>query len=102
LVNALGQPNLSVVDGGVVQATITSGTGLIAGVSAKIAGAVALNDVEIYQSGISTGADTSATTPTVDTISVGCGFDDSTQPNGNIRNVKIFNKRLSDSQVKTL
>jgi hypothetical protein len=102
LVNTSGQPNLSVVDGGVVQATITSGTGLIAGVSAKIAGAVALNDVEIYQSGISTGTDTSATTPTVDTISVGCGFDDATQPNGNIRNVKIFNKRLNDNQVGNL
>lgn len=80
----------------------TTGT-LTPGVPFKLAFAMNANDFEIYKDGVSEATDTSGTaTIAPDTIRIGMRFDDTLQANGTIRKVKIFNKRLTDSQVSNL
>jgi hypothetical protein len=84
------------------QASIDDTSVLIIGGTSTLTGAVAVNDVESYTNGVSVGTpDTSATMPS-GLLEIDIGSYSSAYANGNIRNVKIFNKRLNDSQVKTL
>ena len=66
--------------------------------------AFATDDVELYVDGVTTGTpDTSAAMPTgLTTIAVGTGWAGANNLSGTIRNVKIFNRRLNDTQVGTL
>jgi len=95
---------LFVASGGVTQVDINDTTELIAGSNYGIAGAVAANDAGLYVNGASVGTDdTSVTVPIgITDINIGTTITGVSQPNGTIRNVKIFNKRLNDSQVATL
>lgn len=67
--------------------------------------AAATNDVEMYQDGASDGTpDTSAAMPTgITTLNVGQVAGGSTgQPNGTFREVKVFTRRLNDTQGASL
>jgi hypothetical protein len=99
-----GTPRLLAVDGGATQASVDSGNGtLIVGVTSNLAGTVAANDFELYQEGVSAGTDVSGTAGIVPTtIRIGMDQVSASHTSGTIRNVKIFNKRLNDSQVKNL
>jgi hypothetical protein len=90
-----------VADGAVNQASITSTVSMLPGVTGSYVGVSATNDFESYESGQSIGTDTSGTVPAVDTIEIGSQANGG-QPNGHIRNVKIYNRRLNDTQVSNL
>ena len=91
-----------VYSGASLQANINGGT-TAAGVLKTLTLAVALNDVEMYVDGVSVGSDTSAALPaTPALISVGSQAGGGTPAYGNIRNVKIFDKRLTDAEVSKL
>jgi len=104
LENATGKMRYVVVDGGAIVADIAASGGVVFGSPVNVTNALNTNDAEFYQDGVSSGTpDTSLTLPNVaDTIGVGINQASGGQPNGNIRAIKIFNKRLSDSQVKNL
>jgi hypothetical protein len=104
LENATGKMRYVVVDGGAIVADIAASGGVVFGSPVNVTNALNTNDAEFYQDGVSSGTpDTSLTLPNVaDTIGVGINQASGGQPNGTIRNVKIFNKRLNDSQVKNL
>jgi len=97
-----GRLGLLLRSGGSTEANIVSTIQMVAGTTYKIAFVINTNDIELYMDGVSVGADSSASTPTVTTIHVGSSYNDSQQANGNIRNVKIFSRRLTDSQVAAL
>ena len=64
-----------------------------------------LYDVEMYSNGATTGTpDTSAALPVdaMTVINVGSDSAGGIQPYGNIRNVKIFDERLTDAEVADL
>jgi uncharacterized lipoprotein NlpE involved in copper resistance len=74
-----------------------------AGVLRTLTMAVALNDVEMYVDGVSIGSDTSAALPAAPTLmNIGMSGSASTQPYATVRNVKLFNKRLTDAEVAKL
>ena len=101
--NASGFPQVVVVDGGSTQASVVDTSTVLVGASTKLAAAVDTNDVELYADGQTVGTpDTVATMPTVTTMHIGSNHSAANQPYGTIRNVKIFNKRLNDSQVGNL
>jgi hypothetical protein len=81
-----------------------SGSIPIAGVPKKYTAVFANNDFEFYEDSLSVATDTSGdpSTDSATTIRVGQAYNDTAQPYATIRNVKIFNKRLNDSQVKNL
>jgi len=86
------------------EADITGSSGFVRGVPSNIAAAAAADDVELYFEGVSDGTpDTSANMPSgQDTIGIGINHADSFHLNGTVRKVKIFNKRLNDSQIENL
>jgi len=80
----------------------TSRTPLI-GVPETHTFAIAANDAEGYIEGVSQATDSSVTVPSgITDIDIGVDSAGANQPNGYIRNVKIFNKRLNDAQVSSL
>jgi hypothetical protein len=101
---ATNQPDVFVKTGGVNQTSgLTSSRKVTAGVSLNMAGVFATNDVESYYDGISGGTDVSASMPdTPVDIGVGIWHDSTGQPYATIRNLKIFNQRLNDTQVAAL
>lgn len=95
---------IAIVAASSTTAQIDSTSTLTLGSLNSITAAVATDDVELYVAGASTGTpDTSAAMPTgLIEVSVGAAFNGSSQPFGNIRNVKIFPKRLTDTEVSRL
>ncbi len=93
--------SFSVVDGGVSQASLTSGVAITANTVTKIAGAYALNDFSLSAAGNAVSTDTSGTLPTTTTIVVGRRSVGSAAYGG-IKNVKIWILRLSDGQLQAL
>lgn len=102
ILTSSGDNRLSVLDGGVVQAGIQDSSQATVGVLQKRTAVIATNDVEAYTDGASIGTDPSATTPAVTTIRIGHNSVGARQPFANIKNVKIFNTRLTDAQVAAL
>ena len=102
LLGSTGKFQVFGYSGSVEQFAFNGTTTFIPRVTYSVALAWQENDVELYLNGVSIATDTSATMPTaLSEMYLGSGgfaqaFD------GNIRNVKIFNKRLNDSQVATL
>jgi hypothetical protein len=65
--------------------------------------AVALNDVEVYVDGVSVGSDTSAALPAAPTLmNIGMTVYGGYQAYGTVRNVKLFDERLTDAEVADL
>jgi len=87
---------------GTTDVQIVAASTVSQGASVKITAVVGSNDNELYLDGVSAGTDTASTPPVVTTIHVGSQWDGSIQPFATTRNLKIFNKRLNDSQVKNL
>jgi hypothetical protein len=74
-----------------------------AGVLRTLTMAVALNDVEVYVDGVSIGSDTSAALPAAPTLmNIGMATHGYTQPYATVRNVKLFDERLTDAEVADL
>jgi hypothetical protein len=91
-----------VYSGTSLEVDITGGT-TAAGVLRTLTMAVALNDVEMYVDGVSVASDVSAALPAAPTlINIGMNTISGNQAYGNIRNVRIYNKRLTDEQVSKL
>jgi hypothetical protein len=84
-----------ITQGGNEQANITT-TGTPSGVQ-KIAIAYANNDVAFYNAGVSVGTDTSATIPSMSSITLGAN-----DFNGWIRKAVLFGVRLSNAQLQAL
>jgi hypothetical protein len=87
---------------GTTDVQIVAASTVSQGASVKITAVVGSNDNELYLDGVSAGTDTASTPPVVTTIHVGSQWDGSIQPFATTRNLKIYNKRLNDSQVKNL
>ena len=90
---------------GTNKAVETATNDSIIGVTQSITFASFTNDAQLYIDGLSQGAADTDVTPDPDpptTIQIGANNASGAQPYGTIRNVKIFNKRLNDSQVATL
>lgn len=102
-VSGLGH-RLFVKDGGVNQATADAPTQSAAGVTETIAFVAGTNDFVTYKDGVAGTPDTAGSVPEEDvtTAHIGANYEDDFQFNGTIRKVKIFNKRLTDSQVSNL
>jgi hypothetical protein len=85
------------------QSSFTSDTGPIVGETYTATMVVATNDGEGYIDGVSFGTDTVLAVPTgLTTIRIGSDNASTVQPNGHIRNVKMYNRRLNDTQVSNL
>ena len=81
----------------------TSTATITQGAITAITGVFATNDTELYIAGTTDKTDTSATMPAgLTTIRVGGDNGSAGQPYANIRNVKIFDKRLTDAEVSKL
>jgi hypothetical protein len=92
-----------ITDGGVPQAQIINGAITPLGVPASLTLAASLNDTNFYFNGSPGTVDTACTMPaTPTTIRIGARYDNAMQPYASIRNVKIFDKRLTDEQVTKL
>jgi hypothetical protein len=88
--------------GSTLVANITGGT-VAAGVLRTLTMAVALNDVEVYVDGVSIGSDTSAALPAAPTLmNIGMATNSGNQPYATVRNVKLFDERLTDAEVADL
>ena len=92
---------LLTVSGNVVQASVTSGVGSIAGVVQQTVGVIAADNVQLYVDSLSVGTpDTSATLPaTATTINIGQNSGASDQPFGPIRNITIAPSPWSASRI---
>ena len=102
-VNASDLPTASSVDGGVVQSSISIGSALAVGVSTKIAGRYALNDMQAARGGTLGTADVSATLPVTPTfIRFGEIASTGTAAFGYIRRAAIFNTALNDANLQTV
>ena len=103
VVNASDQPTASSVDGAVVQSTISIGSALAIGVSAKVAGRYALNDMQAARDGTLGTADTVATLPVTPTfIRFGEIASTGVPAWGYIRRAAIFNTTLTDAQLQAI
>ena len=92
-----------ITDGGVPQAQIINGAITPLGVPASLTLAASLNDTNFYFNGSPGTVDTACTMPaTPTTIRIGARYDNAMQPYASIRNVKIFDKRLTDAEVADL
>jgi len=97
------EPSLFVRSSAANVASITSSVAGVEGASSTITGVVAANDFELYQDGASVGRDAAGAVPSgMTVINIGSQYDDSGQPYGNIRSVKIFDERLTDAEVADL
>lgn len=92
---------LSIINGGVSQANITTGaSGYSYNVANKIGATYKDDEVKLFLNGVLIGTDTSATIPTnITTIAIGQDSAGANQTNGNIKNVKIFKVKLSASEM---
>ena len=88
-----------VAAGGVLQAQVVNGAITPLGVPALLTLAAALNDTNFYFNGSPGTVDTACTMPaTPTTIRIGARYDNAMQPYASIRNVKIFDERLTDAE----
>lgn len=94
--NSLGGSAL-VWAGNVQQAEVQTTSVLSAGVMLKIALMAETNRVKAIAGGVASGADVSATMPSVNRISIGCQGSGTTQANGYIKNFKILNRTNTDN-----
>jgi hypothetical protein len=91
-----------VFDNGSVQATISPGT-VTANTAFKIAGAYKLNDVQAALGGTLGTADTSATMPTVDRLTIGQQAGGSpVYLNGTISLLKYWPTRLTNAELQSI
>jgi hypothetical protein len=92
----------AVYSGSTVVVNITGGAPAV-GVLRTLTMAVALNDVEVYVDGVSVGSDTSAALPAAPTLmNIGMTVYGGYQAYGTVRNVKLFDERLTDAEVADL
>lgn len=93
-----------ITDGGELQASMNAGTdSVILHSSQSIGGRYTINDAKVFVDGSAGGLDTSLDLPTELThIYIGSGSLGNSQLNGTVKEVKIFKKKLSDSQMETL
>jgi hypothetical protein len=102
---ASGVPRLLVSpDGGGNTVLIDATSPMVAGTTTAIAGAISTTSSRLYVDGSPAGPeDTSATLPTtLSTIRIASRYDTGGTPYANIKNVKIFDKRLTDAEVSKL
>ena len=100
-----GVPRLLVSpDAGGNTVLIDATSSMVAGTTTAIAGAVSTTSSRLYVDGLPDGPeDTSSTLPTtLSTIRIASRYDTGSAPFANIRNVKIFDKRLTDAEVSKL
>jgi hypothetical protein len=95
--NSASNPRALVVDGGVSQADIDAGTWTV-GSLGKIAASIAANDVAASFNGGAAGTDTSATMPTVHTISIG-NATSALHFNGYIAQAMVLPRAMSDAEL---
>jgi hypothetical protein len=98
---ATGDEAFVVVDGGVVQANIIMGTCLI-DTNYKRAGGYATNSFRYARNGVLSAEDTSGTLPTVNYLRIGAHYAASALTFGNIKNVAIWNKKLSNDALQDI
>lgn len=89
-----------VVDGGVVQATVSSGTQTVA--ATKVAIAYALNDIAFAAKGVLGTPDTTATLPTVTTLKIGARISTTEPMSGWYARVAYYSTRLPDATLQRL
>lgn len=90
-------------DSGVIQANFNAGNDSYTyNISSIIGASYKLNDVNGFLDGTLEGSDTSVTIPDFNKISIGMDAVGSSQINGNVKNVKIFKKKLSDTKMESL
>lgn len=87
--------HLAVTDGGVTQADIDAGT-FAAGTAGKLAAAWTASDFAASLDGATAVADASGTLPTVDTLTLGEGFD------GHLKSLTYLPRRVTDAQLEAL
>jgi len=89
-------------DGGVSQATISSGVTVVANTTTKLAGGYKLNDMAVSVIGQAAVADTSATMPTPDRLLFGSADGGLFSLNAHIRSLTYYPVRLTNAQLVTL
>lgn len=98
---ASNQINFYVENGGTNQVIITKNNATTANVNVKIAAAYKENDFVLYIDGTQVGVDTSGSVPTTSVIKY-ANANGSFQYVGSVNNTKIYNTRLSNSELATL
>jgi hypothetical protein len=98
---ATGDEAFVVVDGGVVQVGIGFGTCLI-DTNYKRAGGYATNSFRYARNGVLSAEDTSGTLPTVNYLRIGAHYAASALTFGNIKNVAIWTKKLSNDTLQDI
>lgn len=92
--------HFQIIDGGVSQADVTSGSAVSSNTTYKVAAAYAANDAAISANGNSVGADSSLTLPTVTRLSVGSSGAGGLADFGPIRRVTYAPRRLSNAALQ--
>jgi hypothetical protein len=104
--NATNGVSQTVIDNGVNQGAIASGTGVALNTIGKAASAYKLNDVAISVDGATVGVDPTVTIPTVTRLSLGslqnAWSGGGTYVNGYLRRITYYNTRLPNAQLQAL
>ena len=93
---------VAVVDNNVIGANITLAGSLVANVQSKIGMSFALNDIAGCLNGGTVGADTAATMPAPDRLSLGVDGTGANPLAGHIAAIKFFNVAKADAELQAL